>query len=125
MTIMEKQLPVIQKVLELSETMGEGLQHIQYLLNEGKIESALPLFEDVIYAFSVSEQSLQPVIESQHFDTIQAQHHTFRESLQYIVTILEKGEFEKGKEVLQFTLLPRWKKWSSTLETSFRAYLVS
>ncbi|RSL29968.1 hypothetical protein D7Z54_28535 [Salibacterium salarium] len=123
---MEKQLPVMEQTLQLSETMGEGLRHVQQLLHEGKFESALPLLEDVFHAYTNIENALQSLLDRLKDPApIQDQAEKMRGSLKVVVAALEKNEYERVKEVLQFTLLPQWKKWDGVLNDTFQGYLVS
>ncbi|SDH19792.1 hypothetical protein SAMN05192534_102141 [Alteribacillus persepolensis] len=123
---MEKQLPVMEHILNLSETMGEGLQHIARLFHEGKFENGLPLFEDVIQAFTTIEQSFASLSSNMEaLGIVQEEQEKFRTALDYIVTQMESGAHEQSKEVLHFTVLPRWRKWKGALEAAFRSFLVS
>lgn len=55
---MEKHIEVIKQSMNLLETVKEGLQHIQKLSHEGKYEATIQLFENVVFAFSTVEKSL-------------------------------------------------------------------
>ncbi|EWG11497.1 hypothetical protein [Cytobacillus firmus] len=60
---MEKYIEVMKQCLEISETILEGLHHIQKLLSEGKFEQTIYLYEDVLLAYSTIENSVEPLKE--------------------------------------------------------------
>lgn len=49
---MELYVDGMKQSLELLDTVMEGLAHIQQLLQEGKLEQTLPLFEDIVTALA-------------------------------------------------------------------------
>ncbi|SFQ11323.1 hypothetical protein [Salibacterium halotolerans] len=123
---MEDQLPVIKQILPLTETMGESLQHIQELLHDGRFEAAMPLFDDLVQAYSSIERALQPFFEEwEETEDLESQTALMKNSLDAVVSALEKNEYEHVKEIMQFTLLPQWKKWHQLMESRFQRFLHS
>lgn len=122
---MEKHMEVIRQVNELSRTVLEGLEHIKNRINEGYYEDTIQLFTNVVEAFSKMEQSvlsLLPHLPSNHLERLT---QTLGESLDYTVSLYEKGEGAKVLEALQFNLLPIYKKWQSELESRLRPFITS
>ena len=122
---MEKHIEVMKKSLELSETILEGLQHIQKLLSEGKSEQSVFMFEDVLEAYTAISATIEPVINELNNESISAQQAAFSQAADLVVTAYEEKNYAKVQEILQFTLVPRFKKLKEELEQAFKPYVIS
>lgn len=122
---MEKHIDVMKQSVELSETILEGLQHIQKLLGEGKFEETMSMFEDIVSAFSTMQQSLTPVTEKLENQEIDAKAIKVQAALELVVTAYEAKSHGKVQEIIQFTLTPQLKKWKEALEKTFQPYIIS
>lgn len=122
---MEKHIDVMKQSVELSETILEGLQHIQKLLGEGKFEETMSMFEDVVSAFSTMQQSLTPVTEKLENQEIDAKAIKVQADLELVVSAYEAKSHGKVQEIIQFTLTPQLKKWKEALEKTFQPYIIS
>ena len=122
---MEKHIEVMKKSLELSETILEGLQHIQKLLNEGKNEQSVFMFEDALEAYTAISTTIEPVINELNNESISAQQAAFSQAADLVVTAYEEKNYAKVQEILQFTLVPRFKKLKEQLEEAFKPYVIS
>ena len=122
---MEKYIEVMKQSLDLSGTILEGLQHIQKLLGEGKIDETMALFEDVISAFAVVERSIEPVKEELHDHELEDKVKSVKGALEHVVSAYEVKNHGKVQEVMQFTFVPQFKKLKDELERAFRPYLIS
>ncbi|KAF0825138.1 hypothetical protein V7200_17810 [Cytobacillus firmus] len=122
---MEKYIEVMKKSQELAETVLEGLQHIQKLIGEGKHEQSILLFEDVLLAYSTIGRSIDSVIRELGNDTVSAQQADVSKAAELVVSAFEEKNYAKVQEVLQFTLIPQFKKLTAEFEKAFQPYLVS
>ncbi|ADC49184.1 hypothetical protein BpOF4_05610 [Alkalihalophilus pseudofirmus OF4] len=122
---MEKYRDVMEQSLDLVKTMVEGTHHLQLLLNEGRFEQGIILFEDIMKAYAAIERSIAPVVEEVEGEEICVQLGKVRESLELVLTHFEKKEFGRVKEVVQFNLLLQLKKVEADSSTAFSKYLVS
>lgn len=122
---MEKHIEVMKQSLELSETLLEGLQHIQKLLNEGKSEQTIFLFEDTLVAYETIARTVESVVNELNNESIPAQQAVFSQAADLVVTAYEERNYAKVQEVLQFTLVPRFKKLKEQLEEVFKPYVIS
>ncbi|WP_404454400.1 hypothetical protein LG329_05560 [Virgibacillus necropolis] len=122
---MEKQIEVMKQSAELLDTVYEGLQHMQQLLKEGKFEETIPLFGDIVYAFSTIENSVSELPDEILSDDSKALTTKVRNALDHVVGSYESKEYGKVQEVLQFTLMPSYRKWMEELDEAFRSFLVS
>jgi hypothetical protein len=121
---MEKHIDVMKRILELTETMEEGLTHIRNQVNEGYFEASVPLVQDVIAAFASIEKSILDInnLPQAEFDEV---FQNLRQGFNVLTEAYEQGSGGKSLEVLQFNVLPIFKKWKAALEKSFEPYIVS
>ncbi|MFA9558929.1 hypothetical protein ACERII_16585 [Evansella sp. AB-rgal1] len=120
---MEKYIEVMKQSLELTETMLQGLQHIQKLIGEGKHEQTIITFEDVLSAYSTIENSIKPIKDK--LECEQQTSTNLNHILELVVNRYEEKDYYKVQEVMQFTLIPQVKKWKEELENTFHPYIVS
>ncbi|MCE7793202.1 hypothetical protein K8O68_12315 [Salipaludibacillus sp. CUR1] len=123
---MEKYTEVMKHSLQLTETMVEGLSHIQKQLSEGKYLEATQLLTDVISGYASIENSVRPVlIALEKEGQVEGHLDDVRKNMGQVVTLLEEEDFGTVQEVIQFTLLPNVKKLKEEMETVFKPYIVS
>jgi hypothetical protein len=121
----EKYLDVMKRMVELSETCLEGMEHIKLQLNEGRFEDSIRLMTDVVEAYHRMEKSLQDFLSQLSPNRIEELSNPLRRAFEYVVSAYEEGEGAKALEIIQFNLLPSYKKWKGELERSLNPYLVS
>jgi hypothetical protein len=121
---MEKYIDTMRQVSDLSQTALEGLEYVKKMLNEGNIESALSVSRDFTYAFYQMEKSCDLMMAENHVE-VRNQTIALRESINLLVSSFELAHYSKAKEVIQFNLLPSYKKWQNRLQEYFRPYIVS
>jgi hypothetical protein len=122
---MEKYIDTMRQVSDLSQTALEGLEYVKQMLNEGKIEAALSVSEDFTHAFYQMEKSYDLMMANNHTEDLRNQTIALRESINLLVSSFEVAHYSKAKEVIQFNLLPSYRKWQNLLQESFRPYIVS
>jgi RNA binding exosome subunit len=122
---MDKYVEVMRHVIELSETVDGGLEHIKRRINEGYFEDTIQLFTDVVEAFSHIEKSIQPLLPHLPQNNLDSLTISLHESFEYAVSAYEKGEGGKVLEIIQFNLLPMYKKWQTVLEATLRPYITN
>ncbi|WP_416147303.1 hypothetical protein ACM26V_13855 [Salipaludibacillus sp. HK11] len=116
----------MKQSLQLSETVLEGLTHVQKQLNETKYADAMQLMDDVIGGFASIENSASPVFaDLKDTELVEAHIGKVRDSLERVVTSLEDHSYGIVQEILQFTLIPNVKKMKVEMEALFEPYLVS
>ncbi|WP_077214806.1 hypothetical protein [Bacillus dakarensis] len=122
---MEKHIEVMKQSLELSETILEGLQHIQKLLSEGKSEQTIFLFEDTLLAYETISKAINLAVTELNNESISAKQAEFSQAADLVVTAYEEKNYAKVQEILQFTLVPQFKKLKEELEQAFNPFVVS
>jgi len=122
---MEKYISVMKQSIELLNTVQEGLEHVQALLKEGKFEESIPLFGDIVLGFSTTERTVVRLPEEILYEEVKTFTIKVRKALDLVVGTYETKDYYKMQEILQFTLLPRFKRWKDLLEEMFSSYLAS
>ena len=122
---MEKHIDVMKQSGELTETILEGLQHIQKLLGEGKHGQTIYMFKDVLLAYSSIEKSLEPIKGELANEELTSIARNLKHILELVVDYYEAKQYGKVQEVMQFTLIPQVKKWKDELQKAFQSYIVS
>lgn len=122
---MEIYIPVMKKATNLLGTVIVGLRHVQMLLNEGRFEEAILLFETTVQAFLTIEDSLNSLPDEISKNDVKPLTNKVRNGIKLVVAEYETKKYEKVKEILQFTLIPRCNKWQQELEKAFAVYVVS
>ncbi|PSL48600.1 hypothetical protein B0H94_104201 [Salsuginibacillus halophilus] len=110
---MEEELrDVLQKSLDLSDTIKEGAEHAKKLLDSETPEHSVPLLEDVSRALQAVQSALGQ-IDPQVFDAAQIVEEGERvdAALSHVADALQAETYGSAKEVMQFTLLPRLNAW--------------
>ncbi|WP_047984472.1 hypothetical protein [Ornithinibacillus californiensis] len=122
---MEKHLEVMKQSLALLETVIDGLKHNQKLINEGKHDESILLFENTVQAFSTVERSFEGLPENLLTSESKEISIKVKNAIELVVDAYESKAYGKVQEILQFTLIPTYNKWKSGLEDNFQRYLIS
>jgi hypothetical protein len=122
---MENYIDTMRQVSDLSQTALEGLEYVKQMLNEGKIQAALSVSQDFTHAFYQMEKSCDLMMAENYAEDLRNQTIVLRESINLLVSSFEVAYYSKAKEVIQFNLLPCYRKWQNLLQESFRPYIVS
>ncbi|MBU9711756.1 hypothetical protein [Evansella tamaricis] len=122
---MDKYIEVMKRTKELTDTMLEGLEHINELFKDGKYEETIQLFESVVVAYTTIQNSLEPIKEKLNNGDLESTTKNFNHILELVVDYYETKDYGRVQEVIQFTLLPHVKKWRGELETAFEPFLTS
>ncbi|MCL7746704.1 hypothetical protein [Halalkalibacter alkaliphilus] len=122
---MEKQIEVMKQSVELSGTIVEGLEHIQKLIGEGKVQRTIYMFEDVLLAYSTIEKSIEPINSKLESEQLGLATTNLKQTLELVVESYEEKDYGKVQGILQFTLIPQVKKWREELTSAFKPYIVS
>lgn len=113
---MEKYIEVLTRILELSDTLQEGIEHIQLKLAEEKIEDAKILLHDVAEALEAIDQSLSPIEEELPDNSINyLNYNLLKEIKKIILSLLEYNEMELIVNSSK-KLLPAYRMWKQEMQ---------
>lgn len=122
---MEKHLDVMRRTVELAATCLEGIEHIRIRVNKGYIEDTIQLLQDFVHAVYQMEKSIQPIVNEILPNQLEEYTILLRDAIDFVVSAYEKGEGGKALEIIQFNLLPSYKKWQSELERCLNPFIFS
>ncbi|MBO8138812.1 MAG: hypothetical protein H0Z40_11955 [Desulfotomaculum sp.] len=120
---MNQYIEVMKRATELAETCLEGLEHVKKKLNEGHFESTMLLFHDSLDAFFRMQASVQPILGELPPNELESRADSLRDAFELAVSAYEQGDRAKVQEIMQFTLVPTYKKWQAELNRCLRPYL--
>ncbi|WP_053955791.1 hypothetical protein [Inediibacterium massiliense] len=115
---------VIQKTLDLLETMEEGIVYVKEKLEQLNIEATITVMTDLITAFIEIEKSITPILEKQD-NKIKEATYKLRNALDTMVKEYETTKGQKSVEIMQLNIEPAFKNWKKELEKTLRPYIVS
>ncbi len=113
-----------KRLLELAETGLEGLEHVRDQIGLGNYEQSMSVFTDVVHAFSEIEGVLRSTYPpEQGSDDLLSATDSLRDGFDWMVKAYE----EKGRlqEIMQLTLMARYKAWLKEVEQNLSQYIVS
>lgn len=116
---------VIKYILDLLETMEEGMEYVKTKLGELNIEGSVRLLTDLVSAFTEVEISISPMIEGITENKILEKADKLRSAFDTIVKEYENPKGRKAYEIMQFTLEPSFRNWKQELETILKPYILS
>lgn len=122
---MDKYIEVIKKSIQLSDTILEGLEHITKLLNDGKHEQSVFLFEDVMEAYTSIRTATEPIVKKLKSETVREKQVDIENVIVQVVSEYEKNNYLKVQEIFQHELVPKYKTFKEELEKLFEPYLIS
>lgn len=118
-------MDIIRRVLELADTCLEGLEHAETCLKEGRFEDGIMMLHDTMHGYYQMEKALEPVLVNLPDTEIRPHSETLRNVLEHLVPIQERGEWAKALELMQFNVVPTYKKWHAELNRRLRPYVTS
>jgi RNA binding exosome subunit len=124
-SMMEKQIDSLKRTIELTETCLEGIEHIKKRLNEGHFENAINLFSDIVEAYYLMERLIQSLAIQLPTNQLEERTISLRKAFEHSASAFEKNDWKKSQEIIQFTLLPAYKKWKSELGQALSVYTFS
>ena len=116
---------VMNRILELSDTTLEGLEHIKQRTMEGYFEQTTELFTDVMSAFHQMEKALEPLLDELETGELKPRTEELVQAMRLMLAAYEGEQDVKPVEILQFSLLPRYRSWQEALREAMGPYTAS
>jgi len=121
----KEQVEVMRQIIELTETMEEGLEHIKDTLNQRTPKKAIRMLLDTTTAFTHIETVVEPMLTELPENSIEEKTDRLRSALAIMVSEYEENNGLRGREILQFTLEPAFKDWRAELQEVLMPYTLS
>lgn len=119
------QFQIASDIINLSDTIMEGLEHIKQRVLDGYLEDTYYLLEDIINAVAsihkATEQMLPVLGENRIEEYTQHINHLIDE----MTNNYKEQRIEKAKTDYQLVLIPAFKKWKNELERCLSDYIAS
>ena len=116
---------IMNRILELSDTTLEGLEHIKQRTMEGYFEQTTELFTDVMSAFHQMETALEPLLDDLETGELKAKTEELVQAMRLLLAAYEGEKDVRPIEILQFSLLPRYRSWQEALRGAMGPYTAS
>lgn len=116
---------VILSILELLETMEEGIEYIEEKLQNLDIESSTTVLQDTINAFSAIEAAVTPMVDQLEENEILEKTEELKGSFNRLVKEYEKDNGQEFTQINQLSLKPVFENWKTEIELRLRPYVVS
>jgi len=107
----EKKSEIHKMIIDLGETTAEGLEHINNLTVGGRFEETAEMFTDVANSFHESEKALLVTFDGYQDSNLQAKGKKVTEAMQLMLQAYEGDREARPMEIMQFTLLPAYRRW--------------
>jgi hypothetical protein len=121
----KKYIDIIRKTLDLADTCLEGLEHVKACINKGRFEDGLIMLHDSVQGYYHMEKALVPVLAKLPANGMGPLSEALRNALDAVISIQERGERAKVLELMQFVVVPAYKKWHTELNRCLRPYVAS
>jgi len=125
LVIIEKYREIIERILELLNTMEEGLEFIQIGLSELKYEEAQIVLKDVIDAVHSIDSSIQPMQSGLPQNNISTLSSLLKKSLDKALERFDQNNELNINSLLENETYPAFKSWREEIEKVLRPYILS
>jgi len=122
---MDNGCEVIRQSLDLSNTIGEGIQYVKLRFEAGHFEETLTLFQNVIEALLSIQKAVQPLVSNLSSNQLEYCSDNINSALQGIITAFEEGNRSMISGLIEQSLLPAYYKWQEELERCFVPHIAS
>ena len=123
--IIEQYLDVFKRILELSQTIEEGFEHVQEYMKKLEYENALVVLNDINDGFESIESFLEVIIQALPENEIINMKTLLKNNLNNVIYYLKQNESNKARILLDITLLPDIKNWQNELNRILSPYIYS
>jgi len=123
--IIERYHEVIERILELLDTMKEGLDYIQTQLSELKYEEALVVMKDLIDALDSIDSSIQPMENELPQNEIGVLTASLKLCLNKAVGSFDQNNGVNIDSIVEKEVIPEFTSWREEIEKVLRPYIIS
>ena len=114
---------VVRNILNLSEKLIDGLNHIISKLEEGYFENTLSLFGHIVEAVYRIEKITRQLSGKLQTNGLEAATANLIFALNFVVCAYEHGQRVRILTIMRKNLLPAFENWRKTLNYCFSSYV--
>lgn len=121
----EQQTDLMIRCLDLSDTVGQGLQYIQNQMTEGQYEQGVNMLREVINGFLAIERGLNGLEELLAVGSYFIKAENMIHALEQVGDAASGQQWMACSSLLNENLLPAYKEWQFTLRQSLKPAISS
>jgi hypothetical protein len=122
---MEKYKEVMEKALELTGTMREGLDHILASAESGELNHSLHVFNNVLESYVSISSNISLFLDKLPSNKVEEYMDAIQLGFQSLANAYEQGKNDKVIAAIQSTLQPAIHAWYQEMDNAFRPYVIS
>lgn len=122
---MKKYYEVIEKTLQLLETIEEALIYIQKQLDELRYEEGFTVLKDAMEAISSIESAIDPMRDGLPENSLNALAAAIKENMDKAINSYEQGKEVNLVEQIENEVLPSFMSWKEEVERVLNPYMLS
>lgn len=122
---MSDQNTIAREVMELSETIRAGFEHLQNRMAEGHFEDTEYLFVDILAAFNAIFRSSEQFISESDQELMERLKEKLLTALEGMGVNYEQKKLDVARMDLQFVLIPAYQVWQTELHKYLSPWLES
>ena len=120
-----EQVEVIRRILELKDTVYDGIAHADLMLAGNKFESAYAMIKDVMEGLTGINASLETVMSEIPDNRIEEYMNKLGDSFEAIVEKYPMKQTGLALAIMRESLIPRYTAWSEEMNRCLRGYTLA
>jgi hypothetical protein len=120
-----EQFQIASDIINLSDTIMEGLEHIKHRVSEGYLEDTYYLLEDIMNAVASIHRATEPMLSVLGENSIEEFAQHINHLIDEMTNNYKEQRIEKAKIDFQLVLIPAFKEWKNELERCLSDYIAS
>ena len=122
---MSDNFEVIQKSLDLAETMQSGIEYIRIGFAQGRFEEMLPMLQEGTQAFISIQQALSGRTEGITSRFLNNHTRKIQKGLNQLVSAYEMMNWDQASKAMEYEVVPGFLQWREEIERHYRPAVVS
>lgn len=122
---MSDQVTIARDIMELTDTIQAGLEHLGTRMAEGYLEDTEYLFADILTAIGSIFNAIAPFIADADQKLMEELKEKLLTALEGMCAYYENKNLELAKKNLQFVLNPTFQIWHAEMKKCLRPWLES
>lgn len=122
---MESLITLSRDMVELSNTIKEGLEHLDKRLAEGHLEDSYYLFQDIVQAFYSVTRAMESMQANVEIAGVVQATDSLLSAFEKLSTSYEDQKLNQARMDLQLILSPAFSNWSSELHRCLQPIMES
>ncbi len=119
-------IDILRRVLALTATIDEGLQHMTLQFEEMRIEESMDLLETIVEGIVHVEEAMAGLIyRMPHLAPVSESAQTLKRALASLLTAYLQNNLQMCHDSLTNALLPAFRAWHDTIQALSAQVLLS